>query len=106
MPLNRNIPECRQNFCREDGLVQFHRMCYKLNEPGPCENPELSNVLGIDTKTFTLKCIRTSDVKFPTLSSRFGDDENENAMAQAQPQYAVEDLECRSGSRRSYNGKC
>lgn len=104
LPTNRNIPECRQNFCREDGLVQLNRMCYKLNEPGPCENPELSNVLGIDTRTFALKCIRSSDVKFPMLTTRFGDDEDEETETQSK--YAVDDVECRIGSRRSYNGKC
>lgn len=107
LPTTRYVPECRKNFCNQDGLVQYNRSCYKLNEPGPCPHPELSNVLGIDTKTFALKCIRLSESNIATISTRFGDEDDNEMTSQTNISAETDSQsECRIGSRRSYQGKC
>lgn len=55
-----------------------------LNEAGPCELPELSFVVSVNTTTLELECIKQN----PDLFSRFNDDE------------------CLRGSKRSIQGKC
>lgn len=85
------IPECLPNRCNTDGLVTFKNSCHTLDKAGPCELPELSYVVSINTTTLELECIQQN----LDLASRFGEADDANFGTT-----------CLRGSKRAIQGKC
>lgn len=72
--LRRNsvIPECVINPCTQENYVPFKSGCHKLDEGGPCQFPELSNVVGVNETTLEIIC--TQDYRIMQINTRFNDD--------------------------------
>ncbi|XP_013105855.1 uncharacterized protein LOC106085916 [Stomoxys calcitrans] len=89
------IPECIPNACKVDGQIQIHNVCYELGKAGPCPNPQLSYVVGVDPKTLHIDCVKLSI----SVESRFGDEPKHN--------YDLTNVEkCARGSKRAVQGRC
>jgi len=85
------IPECLPNRCITDGLVTFKDSCHQLDKAGPCDLPELSYVIAVNSTTLELECIRQN----LDLASRFGEED--------EPSFGTT---CLRGSKRAIEGKC
>lgn len=94
------IPECIPNRCVTDGLVTFQNKCHTLGNPGPCDLPELSFVVAVNSTTLELECIRQN----LDLTSRFGEeDDAKDANDEKDDTYGTS---CLRGSKRAIQGKC
>lgn len=86
------IPECLPNSCNTDGLVTFKNSCHSLDKAGPCDLPELSYVVGVNTTTLELDCVKQSN----DLASRFGEEGDDISYGAT----------CLRGTKRAIQGKC
>nr|XP_014099662.2 uncharacterized protein LOC106624452 [Bactrocera oleae] len=94
---NAVLPQCIKNTCKVDGLVKINNVCYEIGSSGPCQNAHLSYVLGVNTTTLLLDCIKLS-ISVRTRVSLLGDDE---------PDYDLSKVDlCARGSQRSIEGTC
>lgn len=94
---NAVIPQCIKNTCKVDGLVKINNVCYEIGGSAPCQNAQLSYVLGVNTTTLLLDCIKLS-ISVKTRVSLVDDDE---------PQYDLSKVDlCARGSQRSIEGIC
>ncbi|XP_050329996.1 uncharacterized protein LOC126759300 [Bactrocera neohumeralis] len=94
---NEVLPQCIKNDCKVDGLVKINNVCYKIGDSAPCPNAQLSYVLGVNTATLMLDCIKLS-ISVKTRVSLLDDDE---------PDYDLSKVDlCARGSQRSIEGTC
>jgi len=104
------VPECIPNRCNKDGLVSFKNGCYSLDTPGPCELPELWNVVGVNTNTLALECIRQNKPTDPDIFNRLSEPSEEESTTTTTTTTTTtispEIYPCLPGSKRAIQGKC
>lgn len=88
------MPRCYPNECQQDGHVRFQNRCHRLNEAGPCQFPELGNVVAVNVTTLKVQCQKKS----LDLVNRFGDDDGQDVEGEVPY--------CAPGSKRNINGLC
>uniref|UniRef100_A0A034V0U3 DUF4789 domain-containing protein n=1 Tax=Bactrocera dorsalis TaxID=27457 RepID=A0A034V0U3_BACDO len=94
---NAVLPQCIKNDCKVDGLVKINNVCYQIGGSAPCPNAQLSYVLGVNTTTLMLDCIKLS-ISVKTRVGLLDDDE---------PDYDLSKVDlCARGSQRSIEGTC
>lgn len=99
LPRRKSIPDCIANPCRQEHKVLFRGRCHILHQPGPCPNPELSYVVGVNVTTLAVDCIKLS-VQLP---SRFADEDDNNEPAVPLPDIIPV---CADGSKRVIKELC
>ncbi|XP_017480992.1 PREDICTED: uncharacterized protein LOC108370218 [Rhagoletis zephyria] len=91
------IPQCIKNDCKVDGQVKIHQICHEIGSAAPCKNAHLSYVLGVNTKTLMLDCVRLSVAVKTRVELEDGDE----------PLYDLSKIEmCARGTKRSIEGTC
>lgn len=94
---NEVIPICVANECKVDGQIKIQGTCYELGKPGPCPNPQLSMVLGVDPKSLHIDCVKLSF----SVITRLGDESKQ------EPTYDLNNIEpCSRGTKRAIRGRC
>ncbi|CAD6992908.1 unnamed protein product [Ceratitis capitata] len=90
------LPQCIKNACKIDGMVKINNVCYRIGQPAPCANPELSYVLDVNETTLMLDCIKLS----VSVKTRVSLDDDE-------PEYDLSKVNlCARGSRRLIESRC
>lgn len=93
------IPECIPNRCNSDGLVTFKNSCHTLDKAGPCDLPELSYVVAVNSTNLELDCIRQNS----ELETRFGEDDDSDSNSNSNSTFGTT---CLPGTKRAIQGKC